>query len=107
MVQISGDIDCGAIFVTFLVGQWDTDCDEGSEGRLKWTDITEGIGHVNRSRNIRYYIDKDIVLTTHAIMALESRNGISLCSVSVDFCISINQIRCDFVHRIRVTSRQI
>ena len=74
MVQISGDIDCGVIFFTFLVGQWDTDCDERSEGRLKWNDITEGIEHVNRSRNIRDCTDKEVVLTSHVIMALESRN---------------------------------
>ena len=57
-----------------LVGQWETECDERSEGRLKW----ERYHGSKRSRNVEDYVDKDVVLTTYTIMGLEKGNGLFL-----------------------------
>ena len=54
-----------------LVGQWETECDERSEGRLKW----KRYYGQNRSRRVKDYVEKDIVLTTYGIMAKEKGEG--------------------------------
>merc|ERR1712129_366403 len=55
-----------------LIGQWESECDKRGDGKIKYKRY-----YGTRSRDIKKYIDKDIVFTTYGILGKESGHDLS------------------------------
>lgn len=61
-----------------LVGQWEKECDQRADGKV---DYQRYYGS-NRKRDVRQYVDRDIIFTTYGIMAKEQGTSYVLSFIS-------------------------